>query len=128
MRLKIADLVIDQTIDIRSSLDEETITRYEESFDKLPPVDVFDTPDGLLLADGFHRAAAAQRLGLAEIEAKIHKGSRAEALEFAVDNRLRAIRVGVDILHGFDMCLQELLYQVGVSIEKLLADDANSTD
>lgn len=52
--------------------------------EKLPPVDVFDTPEGLLLADGFHRAAAATRLGLNEIEANVRKGTRQEAAEHAV--------------------------------------------
>lgn len=83
-KLAIDSITIDPTVQIRRSNHEPTIRRYEESFDKLPPIDVFDTPDGLLLADGFHRTAAAQRLGLAEIEANVHKGSRADALEFAV--------------------------------------------
>jgi len=83
-KLAIDSITIDPTVQIRRSNHEPTIRRYEESFDKLPPVDVFETPDGLLLADGFHRVAAAQRIGLAEVEAKVHKGSRAEALEFAV--------------------------------------------
>jgi len=75
---------VDPTVQIRRSNHEPTIRRYEESFEKLPPVDVFDTPEGMLLADGFHRVAAAERLGLAEVEARVHKGTRAEALEFAV--------------------------------------------
>jgi ParB-like chromosome segregation protein Spo0J len=83
-KLAIDSITIDPTVQIRRSNHEPTIRRYEESFDKLPPVDVFDTPEGLLLADGFHRSAAAQRLGLAEIEANVHKGTRADALEFAV--------------------------------------------
>lgn len=83
-KLAIDSITIDPTVQIRRSNHEPTIRRYEEAFDKLPPVDVFDTPDGLLLADGFHRTAAAQRLGLADIEANVHKGTRADALEFAV--------------------------------------------
>jgi ParB-like chromosome segregation protein Spo0J len=38
----------------------------------------------MLLADGFHRLAAAERLGHRSIEATIRKGSREAALEFAV--------------------------------------------
>jgi len=83
-KLALDEIIVDPTIQIRRSNHEPTIRRYEESFDKLPPVDVFDTPDGLLLADGFHRTAAAQRLGLTEIEANVYRGTRAEALEFAV--------------------------------------------
>lgn len=82
--LGLAEIVVDPTIQIRRSNHEPTIRRYEESFEKLPPVDVFDTPEGLLLADGFHRFAAAQRLGQNKVKANVHKGTREEALEFAV--------------------------------------------
>ncbi len=84
MKLAIKDIVVDPTVQIRRGNHEATIRRYEESFEKLPPVDVFKTPEGLLLADGFHRIAAAERLGLREIAANIHKGTREHALEFAV--------------------------------------------
>jgi len=84
LKIKLADLEIDPTVQIRRSNHEPTIRRYQESFEKLPPIDVFKTPEGLLLADGFHRTAAAQRLGLDTIEATVHHGSRADALEFAV--------------------------------------------
>lgn len=84
MKLKLADLVIDPTIQIRRSNHEPTIRRYEEAFEKLPPVVVFDTDEGRILADGFHRAAAAERLGQTTIQAKVHKGTREDAAEFAV--------------------------------------------
>jgi len=84
MKLAIKEIVVDPTVQIRRGNHEATVQRYEESFDKLPPVDVFKTPDGLLLADGFHRIAAAERLKLREISANVHKGTREDALEFAV--------------------------------------------
>ena len=84
MKLDLQKIEVDPTVQIRRINHEETIQRYQESFDKLPPIDVFETPDGILLADGFHRMAAAERLGLSEIEVKVHKGSREEALEHAV--------------------------------------------
>ena len=84
MKLDLQKIEVDPTVQIRRINHEETIQRYQESFDKLPPIDVFETPEGLLLADGFHRMAAAERLGLSEIEVKVHKGSREEALEHAV--------------------------------------------
>ncbi len=83
MKVEIKDLVVDQAIDIRSSLDEETIERYAESFEGMPPVVVFDMGEGLLLADGFHRIAAAERLSRSEIDAEIKKGTREDALEYA---------------------------------------------
>lgn len=83
MKLAIADIIVDPAIQIREGNDEDTVQRYMESFDSLPPVDVFDTDEGWLLADGFHRTAAGERLGLAEIEVATHEGTRADAAEFA---------------------------------------------
>ncbi len=90
MKMKLTDIVVDPTIDIRASLDEETIAQYEENFDELPPIVVFKTSDeGLLLADGFHRVAAAERLGRSKVEADIKTGSRNDALEHAALANLR---------------------------------------
>ncbi len=82
--MKLSSIIIDPTIQIRRSNHDPTIQRYEESFDKLPPVTVIDSSEGMLLADGFHRMAAAGRLGLEEVEAKVIKGTREDALEIAV--------------------------------------------
>jgi diacylglycerol O-acyltransferase / wax synthase len=49
----------------------------------MPPVVVYDTPEGLLLADGYHRLAAAWQHGDATIEAEIRRGSSQEALRHA---------------------------------------------
>jgi ParB-like chromosome segregation protein Spo0J len=83
MKLRLNQLTIDPTVDIRQKLDEETIQRYMDSFNELPPVTIFRIDGELLLADGFHRATAAQRLGISEIEAEVKRGSRDDALEFA---------------------------------------------
>lgn len=83
-KLAIEDITADPTIQIRRANHEATIQRYEESFEKLPPVTVYDTDEGLLLADGFHRLAAAIRRGEKKIEADVRKGTRADALEYAV--------------------------------------------
>ena len=83
-KVALSKIIADPTVQIRRSNHEPTIRRYEESFDKLPPVVVFETPDGMLLADGFHRLVAAERLGRRDIEATVRKGTREDALEFAV--------------------------------------------
>jgi len=84
MKVTISEIKIDPTVGIRQRLDEETIERYMEILDELPPVVVYQTDGELLLADGFHREAAAQRLNRSEIEAEVRKGSREDALEYAV--------------------------------------------
>jgi ParB-like chromosome segregation protein Spo0J len=44
----------------------------------------FRTDQGLLLADGDHRVAAAQARGLDTIEAEIRQGTAHDALRYAV--------------------------------------------
>jgi len=84
MKVKISEFRIDPEISIRQELNEKTLRDYMEDFEVLPPVVIFDTERGKVLADGFHRVTAAERLGLLEIEAEIRKGSYREALEYAV--------------------------------------------
>jgi len=84
MRVRISDLVLDPAIQIRVKLDKATVEAYVEMFDALPPVDVFEVPEGTLLADGFHRRAAAVKLGRTHMEATPHEGGRKAAEIFAV--------------------------------------------
>ena len=58
--------------------------RYAELLGELPPVVAFRTDQGLLLADGYHRVAAAQARGLDTIEAEIWQGTAHDALRYAV--------------------------------------------
>lgn len=84
MKIKLADLDVDPTVNIRDKLDEETVQWYMEIFDQLPPVTAYRLNGRILLADGFHRWSAAERLNLKEIEAEIRDGTEEEAWEFAV--------------------------------------------
>lgn len=107
MQLSLANIVIDDTIDIRESMNEATVQEYMDILDRLPPVTVFDTDEGYVLADGFHRATAAERLGLKEIDVEVMAGTRTDALEFAAyANATAALkltpeerRVGIRRLH-----------------------------
>ena len=91
-------LIVDPTIQIRRANHEPTIQRYMDSFENLPPIDVFDTTEGKLVADGLQRLAAARRLGKKRITAQIHKGTRDEAVEFAVVANTRS---------GYPLTLEE---------------------
>ena len=57
----IRDLVLLPELNPRAQLCEETISRYMESFDALPPVSIQEGTG--VLVDGFHRVEAATRLG-----------------------------------------------------------------
>src|SRR5205814_8386276 len=70
-------------VDLEDHRDPARVERYRRSADRLAPVGVCETGDGLLLADGYHRIAAALREGRATAETEVRKGSRKEALEYA---------------------------------------------
>ena len=81
--LPIHTIIVDNALQVRDALDRATIDHYADVLDRLPPVVVFDTEDGLLLADGFHRMAAARTLERTHIDAVLHDGSRVDAQDFA---------------------------------------------
>jgi uncharacterized ParB-like nuclease family protein len=68
-RLKIADMVANSGIQ-PSHLDAQRVETYRRSVGELPPVVVFETGEGPLFADGYHRCAAAMGEGLETIEAR----------------------------------------------------------
>jgi hypothetical protein len=80
---------IDPSLQARTELDADTVTRYEATLRQsiedgvawpFPPlVSVFD-----LLVDGFHRFEAAKRVGIASIPVTIHSGDREDAIRLAV--------------------------------------------
>ncbi|MGO9181097.1 MAG: ParB/RepB/Spo0J family partition protein [Candidatus Limnocylindrales bacterium] len=89
MKVPITDLVIDADIQIREKLDPDLIEHYTECFDALPPIDVFRVAPGYLVGDGFHRCAAAKRLGLKEMEATLHDGGWDEAKAWAITSNAK---------------------------------------
>ena len=92
-QLRIADLLANMPIDPEAHLDNARVEHYAEMLNALPPVVVFDTAEGLLLADGYHRLAAARRRGLETIEAEVRHGSRHDALRYAA--RVGAAQRGI---------------------------------
>ena len=81
--MPIADLLASFPGEEPAHLDPERVESYAANLDALPPVVVFDTGDGLLLADGYHRVAAARRAGREAIAAGVRKGSLSDALRYA---------------------------------------------
>jgi hypothetical protein len=81
--LRMDDILADTPIDPEAHLDPARVESYAQRLDALPPVVVFDTPEGLLLVDGYHRVAAARHRGRETIEAEVRRGSRRVALEYA---------------------------------------------
>jgi hypothetical protein len=69
-------------VDPSARLDPERVAQYAAPRLGFPVV-VYDTPEGRLLVDGYHRIAAAQQRGASTIEAEIRHGSRRDALHYA---------------------------------------------
>jgi ParB-like chromosome segregation protein Spo0J len=82
-QVRIADLLASSPVDPTAHLDPDRVRRYAELLDDLPPVVAFRTAQGLILADGYHRVAAAQARGLDTVEAEIRHGSAHDALRYA---------------------------------------------
>lgn len=95
--LDIRELLAHPLADPQRHLDQDRVHRYAALIDDLPPVTVFRLEDQtLLLADGYHRVAAAQEAGMTTVRAVVRAGSRAEALQFAVEVAMRERGVSAD--------------------------------
>ena len=63
LEIPLDSLVLDPNLNLRDRLDDFTVERYADSWQRLPPITVYDVDGRLLLSDGFHRHAAAVMLG-----------------------------------------------------------------
>lgn len=84
--VKISEL--DRNYQTRFALNADTVEEYAEAMkagEKFPPVTVV----GNRLTDGYHRVAAAEMLGMKEIEAEIIEGDEKVALSFALSANLK---------------------------------------
>ncbi len=86
--LPVDDLVLDETLNLRDRLDPETVERYDEAWERLPAVTVFEVDGRWLLTDGFHRHAAAIRRDRRTISAEVRFGTFADALDYAATANL----------------------------------------
>jgi hypothetical protein len=86
MEVEIELLLEESPADPRRHLDQDRVRRYAELLDQLPPVVVFELADHtLLLADGYHRVAAAQLAGRTAVQADMRVGTHEQAVQFAID-------------------------------------------
>jgi ParB-like chromosome segregation protein Spo0J len=102
------DLVLDPGLNLRDRLDDFTVERYADSWERLPPITVFEVDDRMLIADGFHRHAAAVMLGKRTIPAEIKVGTFNEALDFVAS---------VNLFHGLPLTRAERRRAVEVKLK-----------
>jgi hypothetical protein len=95
-RVPIADVLADPLVDPVAHLDPERVRTYALALNVAPPVVAFDTGDGLVLADGYHRVAAAQSRGATTVRAEIRLGTRDDARQFAAATAAREQRISID--------------------------------
>ena len=102
------DLVLDPNLNLRDRLDDFTVERYADSWERLPPITVYEVEGRLLIADGFHRHAAAVMLGKRTIPAEIRVGTFTEALDFVAS---------VNLFHGLPLTRAERRRAVEVKLK-----------
>jgi ParB-like nuclease domain len=102
------DLVLDPNLNLRDRLDDFTVERYADSWDRLPPITVYKIEDRTLVADGFHRHAAAVMLGKRTIRAEIIEGTFTDALDFVAS---------VNLFHGLPLTRAERRRAVEVKLK-----------
>jgi hypothetical protein len=111
-KLKLSEIVTDAGTQVRAGLNEATVTDYAEALAegaKFPPVIVFHDGSRTIAADGFHRIHAAVRNGATQIESDIRKGSKSDALKFALGcNAHHGLRrTNADKRHAVELALKE---------------------
>lgn len=130
--LKLADIVTTAGTQIRARIDTDTVSQYaEEMLDgktKFPPVVVFHDGSAYVLADGFHRVMAASRNGAEEILADIRKGTRSDALKFALGaNTSHGLRrTNADKHRSVELALAEWPELSDVELARICAVSANT--
>lgn len=105
--LPMDELVLDPSLNLRDRLDDFTVERYAEAWQRMPPVTVYEIDGRWLLADGFHRHAAAVMLGRRTIPAEIRDGALPDALDFVA---------GVNLFHGLPMTRAERRRAVDIKL------------
>ena len=82
-KISVANIVAKAAMMMRVKLDKPTVTKYAKAMEdgaQFPPILVFEIDEQLILADGFHRYSAYQKLGTTEIQAEVRFGTWDDAL------------------------------------------------
>jgi hypothetical protein len=105
--LPLDELVLDPNLNLRDRLDDFTVERYAEAWQRMPPVTVFEVDGRWLLADGFHRHASAVLLGRKTVPAEIRPGDFSTALDYVT---------GVNLFHGLPLTRSERRRAVDIKL------------
>jgi hypothetical protein len=121
---------IEAGIQIRVQLDDETIEDYLQAMlggAEFPAVVLFQTKPTAewILADGFHRVAAARKAGLREILAEVRQGDRRAATTYALRANVQhgRRRTNADKRKSVEIALKEFPDQSDRSLAEMCAVD-----
>lgn len=126
-KLKLNAIRLDAEFQTRAHIDESVVLEYSKAMargDRFPPVVVFQIdqadPGEITLVDGFHRVKAARRAKLGQILAEVRRGSRPDALRFALgaNHKHGLRRTNGDKRRAVEMALAEF----GNQSDHLLAE------
>lgn len=97
VRLELSKIKTDD-IQVRVKLDRRVVDEFAELMQDnipFPPVVVFRAGTDYILADGYHRVAAASKNEFRDIDAEVREGTRLDALWHALGaNRTHGLRLG----------------------------------
>jgi ParB-like chromosome segregation protein Spo0J len=85
--LQLAQIITTAGTQIRAAVNQDAVAEYADAMNDgaiFPPVVVFHDGSEYILADGFHRVMAGTRNGFKDIEADVRKGTRSDALKYAL--------------------------------------------
>jgi hypothetical protein len=88
-KVKVSDIKTDEAeFQNRVELDQERVDKMAEKWDwtDFDPVKLWNNNGELTLISGHHRFAAAKKAGIKELPSKIFEGTKAEAIEKALDS------------------------------------------
>jgi hypothetical protein len=86
-RLRLDLIRLDGGTQSRAGIDADTVAEYAEAMTEsaaFPPIIVFHDGKAYWLAEGFHRVAAARKIGAVDIPADVCQGGRIEALRHSL--------------------------------------------
>jgi hypothetical protein len=107
LELPLDEIVLDPNLNLRDRIDDFTVERYAEAWQRMPPVTVYEVDGRYLMADGFHRHAAALLLGRRTIPAEVRSGTFNDALDFVA---------GVNLFHGLPLTRSERRRAVDIKL------------
>ena len=125
-RLKLAMIVLDAGTQIRAQLDDDTVEEYAAAMKegaKFPPAMVFHDGSQYLLADGFHRVAAAVRNGFKDFAFDVRAGSKSETLKYALSaNAQHGLkRTNADKRRSVELALMEWPHFADAELARICA-------